>query len=128
MFVDFDKIVHAQVFTATSLLSQLTEAAAALEGRGAQALGLPAALMRAQLALAGGDRTDALRLLAGLPNEATRHQPAFVATTVSLQVLRAHAGSIAFPQKCESVSSVVVAAGRIGTELSIVEMANQSAS
>ena len=65
---------------------QVAEAAATLEGPAAGALGLPAVLMRAQLALAGGDRGAALRLLSGLQDEATRHQPAVVATVASLQV------------------------------------------
>lgn len=70
-----------------ALLAQagkLGEAAAALEDS-IDALGLPALLMRAQLALAGGDTAVALRLLTGLPDEAMRHQPAVVATVVSLQ-------------------------------------------
>jgi hypothetical protein len=57
-----------------------------LEGPAAGALGLPAVFMRAQLALASGDRGAALRLLTGLQDEATRHQPAVVATVASLQV------------------------------------------
>lgn len=57
-----------------------------LEDAAAGALGLPAVLMRAQLALAGEDRGAALRLLTGLQDEATRHQPAIVATVASLQV------------------------------------------
>ena len=65
---------------------QLPEAAATLEGPAAAALGLPALLMRVQLALASGDHGAALELLAGLPDEATRHQPAVIATIASLQV------------------------------------------
>jgi hypothetical protein len=65
---------------------QMAEAAATLEDPAAGALSLPAVLMRAQLALAGGDRGAALRLLTGLQDEATRHQPAVVATMASLQV------------------------------------------
>lgn len=65
---------------------QMAEAAATLEGPAAGALGLPAVFMRAQLALASGDRGAALRLLTGLQDEATRHQPAVVATMASLQV------------------------------------------
>ncbi len=65
---------------------QLAEAAAELQGGAGEALGLPALLMRAQLALAGGDRPGALALLRGLPEDSLRHQPAVVATVAALQV------------------------------------------
>jgi hypothetical protein len=66
---------------------QMPEAAAALESPAAASLGLPAILMRVQLALASRDRGAALQLLTGLQDEQTRHQPAVVATVASLQVL-----------------------------------------
>ena len=51
--------------------------------------------MRAQLAIAGGDRPAALALLHSLPEDPLRHQPAVVATVVAIQVSSCAHSSVA---------------------------------